>query len=94
MTKRKVNRDFQSRWEVQYPFVTIGGKPACLVCGANVAVIKEYNTRWHDRTKHQDTQYSTHLDTQEKLQKAEEFKKRLASQQACLQKPNHKVKLL
>ena len=31
-----------------------GGKPICLVCGADVAVTKEYNLRRHYETRHQD----------------------------------------
>lgn len=35
-------------------FTDIAGKPVCLICGANVAVIKEFNLRCHYETKHQD----------------------------------------
>lgn len=51
----------------------------CLVCGANVAVIKEYNLRWHYETKHQD-KYKN-LDLQQKLQKVEKLKKSLLLRQ-------------
>ena len=57
MAKRKVdseNRAFQSRWEDEYMFTNIGGEPVCLICGDNVAVIKEYNLRRHYETKHKD----------------------------------------
>ena len=46
MAKRKVDseyRAFQNRWEAEYMFTDIAGKPVCLICGANVAVIKEFN---------------------------------------------------
>ncbi|XP_060786987.1 general transcription factor II-I repeat domain-containing protein 2-like [Neoarius graeffei] len=87
MAKRNVdfeNRDFQNRWEAEYLFVDIGGKPLCLVCGTNVVVIKEYNIRRHYETKHQD-KYKN-LDIQQKLEKAEEFKKSLVLQQAMFTK--------
>lgn len=35
-------------------FIDIAGKPMCLICGANMAVIKEFNLRRHLKTKHQD----------------------------------------
>ncbi len=65
-------------------FVDIGGKPVCLVCGGNVAVIKEYNIRRHYETKHED-KYKD-LNIQQKLQKVEELKKSLVSQQTMFTK--------
>ncbi|XP_059832923.1 general transcription factor II-I repeat domain-containing protein 2-like [Hypanus sabinus] len=67
MAERKVdfeNRGFQGRWEAEYMFADIKGKPACLVCGDGVAVIKEYNVRRHYETKHHD-KYK-HLDKKQK----------------------------
>ena len=81
MAKRTVdfeNRGFQERWEAEYMFTDVKGKPICFVCGADVAVIKEYNLRRHYETKHQD-KYK-HLDMKQKLQKVEELKRRLVSQ--------------
>lgn len=46
MTKPKVdfeNRDFQSRWEGEFLFVSIRRKPACLVWRANITV----SNRWY-----------------------------------------------
>ena len=43
MAKRKVNqenRGFQERWEAEYMFTEVKGKPVCLVCRAEVAVMK------------------------------------------------------
>lgn len=77
MAKRKVdneNRGFQDRWEAEYLFTDISSKPVCLVCGADVAVIKEYKIRWHFETKHQDKYKHG------KQQKAKELKRTLASQ--------------
>ncbi|XP_072900750.1 general transcription factor II-I repeat domain-containing protein 2-like [Hemitrygon akajei] len=87
MAERKVdfeNRGFQGRWEAEYMFADIKGKPVCLVCGDGVAVIKEYNVRRHYETKHHD-KYK-HLDKKQKLQKVEELKRSLASQQAMFTK--------
>ena len=41
MAKRKVdfeNRGFQERWEAEYMFADVKGKPVCLVCRADVAM--------------------------------------------------------
>ncbi|CAI9721702.1 Hypothetical predicted protein [Octopus vulgaris] len=57
MAKRKVdaeNRAFKIRWETEYMFTDIEGKPVCLNCGANVAVLKEYNLKRHYETNHHD----------------------------------------
>ncbi|XP_074513327.1 general transcription factor II-I repeat domain-containing protein 2-like [Sebastes fasciatus] len=82
MAKRKVdfeNRGFQGRWEAEYMFADIKGKAVCLVCGDGVAVMKEYNVR-HYEAKHHD-RYK-HLDMKQRLQKVEELKRSLVSQQA------------
>ncbi len=80
MDKRKVdseNKAFQNQWEAEYMFTDIAGKPVCLICGANVAVIKEYNLRWYYETKHQDK--LKNLNAEQKLQKVEELKRNLTS---------------
>lgn len=38
----------------EYRFIGIAGKDICLICGANIAVIKEFNLRRHSERKHQD----------------------------------------
>lgn len=84
MAKRKVdteNRAFQSRWEAEYMFTDIGGRPVCLICGDNVAVIKEYNLRRHYETKHQDK-----LENLNAEQKVEELKRNLTPQQTFFTK--------
>lgn len=35
-------------------FTDIASKPLSLICGANAAVMKEFNLRRHFKTKHQD----------------------------------------
>ena len=40
--------------EKQNIFTYVKGSPVCLVCGANVVITKEYNTKRHYKTKHQD----------------------------------------
>ena len=48
MAKRKVdaeNRGFQARWEAEYMFTEVNGKPVCLLCGESLAVMKEHNLR-------------------------------------------------
>lgn len=53
-------------------FTDIAGKPVCLICGANVAVIKEFNLRRHYETKHRELQ---NLNAEQKIQKEEGLKK-------------------
>lgn len=60
-------------------FTDIAGKPVCLLCGANVAVIKEYNVKRHYETKHQDK--LKNLNAEQKMQKVEELKKNMKIQQ-------------
>lgn len=72
-------------------FTSIIGKPVCLLCGAEVAVLKEYNLRQQYTTKHEDRHKD--LNTQQKLNKVEEIKQILVSQQ-CFKKQNLKVRLL
>lgn len=78
MAKRKVdseNRGFQTRWELEYMFTEVAGKPVCLLCGESVAVMKEYNMRRHHETKHTDKKKI--LDMEQRLQKVEELKRGL-----------------
>ena len=72
-------------------FTDMPVKP-CLICGDNVAVIKEFNLRRHYERKHQDKLKD--LNTKQKTQKVKELKKNLAFQQTFSSKQNHKVKLL
>ncbi|KAK0133129.1 General transcription factor II-I repeat domain-containing protein 2 [Merluccius polli] len=61
MAKRKAeNRSFLDR-------------PVCLVCGANVAITKEYNIRRHYKTKHHD-KYKD-MDMTQRRQNVEEMKR-------------------
>ena len=58
MAKRKVdaeNRRFQTRWEAEYMFTEVKGKPVCLLCGESLAVMKEYNLRRHHETSQKHT---------------------------------------
>ncbi|KAI5105877.1 general transcription factor II-I repeat domain-containing protein 2-like [Silurus meridionalis] len=53
--KRKTDADgrlFQERLEGEYMSVLQGEKPVCLLFYEAVAVVKEYNLRWHFDTKH------------------------------------------
>jgi len=60
-------------------FTDIAGKAVCLICGANVAVFKEFNLRRHYETKHQDNLKD--LNAEQKIRKVEELKKNLTFQQ-------------
>ena len=65
-------------------FTDIGGKPVCLICEDNVAVIKEYNLRRHCETKHKDK--LKNMNAEQKLQKVEGLKRNLTSQQTFFTK--------
>lgn len=39
-------------WTAKYIFTEVKGKAVCLVCGAQVAVLKDYNLTRHYATKH------------------------------------------
>ena len=65
MAKQKVdaeNRGFQAKWEAEYMFTEVKGKPMHLLCGESVAVMKEYNLRRHHETskKHRERQEYLH----------------------------------
>ena len=60
-------------------FIDIASKLVCLICGGNVAVIKEFNLRWPFETNPQDK--LKNLSAEQKLQKVLELKKNLTSQQ-------------
>ena len=84
MAKRKVDVEdkwFQTRWEAEYMFTEVKGKPVCLLCGESVAVIKEYNLRRHYETsqKHTDKDKYKNIDTEQRLQKVKELKRGLRS---------------
>ncbi|KAI5098207.1 general transcription factor II-I repeat domain-containing protein 2-like [Silurus meridionalis] len=82
VVKRKVdseNRDFQNRWDSECMFTDTAGKHVCLISGANVAVIKEFNLKRNYETKHQEK--LKNLNAEQKIQKVEELKKNLTFQQ-------------
>lgn len=73
-------------------FTDIVGKPVCLLCGANVAITKEYAIKWPSKKRHQDKQKKTEYS-------AENIESRVAEeydvQADCfLPKQNPKVKML
>ena len=42
----------QESWKILYFFDELKGKPTCLICMQNIAVVKEYNIRRHYNSKH------------------------------------------
>lgn len=83
MTKKAENMNFVGRWEAEYLFTYVKDRPACLVCGANVSIKKDYNIRRHYEMKHQD-KYKD-LDMTQRGQRVE-MKRSLVSQQNVLEK--------
>ena len=45
-------RVFNQTWTSKYFFTEVKGKDVCLVCGEQVAVLKDYNLNRHYNTKH------------------------------------------
>uniref|UniRef100_A0A0L8FLU3 Uncharacterized protein n=1 Tax=Octopus bimaculoides TaxID=37653 RepID=A0A0L8FLU3_OCTBM len=95
MAKRKVNaenRAFEIQWKTKYMFTDIDAKPALapaksersLNCGANVAVLKEYDLKSQYETKHQD-KYK-YITAEQKQRRVEELKRNLTLQQIFLTK--------
>ena len=82
MAKRKAENSFLDRWEAEYLFTYVKDRPVCLVCGANVAITKEYNIRRHYEMKHHDKD----MDMTQRRQKVEEMKRSLVSQQTMSKK--------
>ncbi|KAF7706224.1 hypothetical protein HF521_019478, partial [Silurus meridionalis] len=80
------NRAFENRWEAEYMFTDTAGKHVCLICGVNVAVIKELNLRRHYETKHQDQ--LKNQNAEQKIQKVEELRKNLTFQQMFFSRAN------
>ncbi len=94
MAKRKVddeNRAFQTRWEAEYMFTEVKGKPVCLLCGG-VAVMKEYNLRRHHETSKKHTEKDKNMDTEQRLKKVEELKRGLKTRQALFLKAQSQSK--
>ena len=42
----------QESWKRLYFFDEAKEKPTCFICMQNVAVVNEYNMRWHHNSKH------------------------------------------
>lgn len=89
MAKRKLdadNRGFQTRWEAEYMFTEVKGKPVCLLCGESLAIMKECNLRRHHETSKKPTDKDKNMDMGQRLQKVEELKRSLKFQQAMFTK--------
>ena len=43
---------FKESWELDYFVQKNNNRPLCLICNKTVAVMKEYNIKWHYVTKH------------------------------------------
>ncbi|KAL7394750.1 hypothetical protein ABVT39_003424 [Epinephelus coioides] len=77
MAKRKVdaeNRGFKARWEAEYMFTEVKGKPVLLLCGESLAVMKEYNLRRHHETSQKHKDKDKNMNMEQRLQKVEELK--------------------
>ncbi|XP_035985865.1 general transcription factor II-I repeat domain-containing protein 2-like [Fundulus heteroclitus] len=85
--KRKVDsegRVFNKAWTEKYLFTEVKGKALCLVCGAQVAVLKDYNLNRHYATKHEE-KYKNFSD-KERATESSVLLAKLQSQQTLLRK--------
>ncbi|GCC40124.1 hypothetical protein chiPu_0024099 [Chiloscyllium punctatum] len=77
-------RVFNKTWTARYLFTEIGGKAVCLVCGAQVAVFKDYNLNRHYVTKH--AEKYNNLSDQERVRESGALRAKLPNQQRLFTK--------
>ncbi|KAF7246160.1 General transcription factor II-I repeat domain-containing protein 2B [Varanus komodoensis] len=80
--KRKIDlecRVFNKVWMSKYFFTEIRGKAVCLVCGEQIAVLKDYNLNRHYETKH--AEKYKHLTDAERTRTSEALLAKLQKQQ-------------
>ncbi|XP_072376131.1 general transcription factor II-I repeat domain-containing protein 2-like, partial [Diabrotica undecimpunctata] len=86
--KRKIleeNRTFQGKWDNQYFFIKLKGKPQCIICCQVLAVSKEYNISRHYGTQNR-TKYDKYQgEARNTLVK--ELKAKLNKQKSLFTKP-------
>ena len=85
--KRKANTDcrvLNQIWTSKYLFTEVKGKAVCLVCGEQVAVLKDYNLNRHYTTKHAE-KYGDLTDG-DRARASETLLAKLRKQQGCFTK--------
>ncbi|KAL2079794.1 hypothetical protein ACEWY4_025538 [Coilia grayii] len=85
--KRKVDIEghvFNQTWTAKYLFTEVQGKAVCLVCGTQVAVLKDYNLNRHFATKHEE-KYKN-LTDEDRAREAGTLLAKLHTQQAVFTK--------
>lgn len=85
--KRKIDtecRVFNKTWTAKYLFTEVKGKAVCLVCGVQVAVLKDYNLNRHYVTKHEE-KYKN-LSDQERAKESDALLAKLQNQQGLFTK--------
>jgi hypothetical protein len=46
------NRTFHCRWTEKYCFIFVKGAAVCIIYNADISVLKEYDIKMHNKTKH------------------------------------------
>ena len=77
-------RVFNQTWTSKYFFTEVKGKDVCLVCGEQVAVLKDYNLNRHYNTKHAE-KYGNLTDA-DRARTSEAFLAKLQKQRGCFTK--------
>ena len=88
--KRKVDdehRQFQENWEMDSFFVEFRGNATYLICEEKIAVLKEYNLKWHYSTKNAE-EYCKYQG-EERSKRAAQLKKGLSMQQNLFPEGKH-----
>ena len=75
---------FNQTWTSNYFFTEVKGKAVCLVCGEQVAVLKDYNLNRHYNTKHAE-KYGNLTDA-DRAWTSEALLAKLQKQQGCFTK--------
>lgn len=72
----------------------VNGKPVCLLCGLECGCNEEYSLRRHYERSKKHKEIYKNMDTEQRLQKVEELKQGLMSQQALFRKTKSQTRLL
>lgn len=85
--KRKIDKEcrvFKKTWAAKYFFTEVKGEAVCLICGAKVAVFKDYNLNRHYTTKHEEKYRN--LSDEERAKESEALLGKLHTQQEVFTK--------
>ena len=79
---RDVDRIFNEQWTMHFLFIESNGKPLSLVCQETIFVMKEYNFKWHYKSRHE-VKYDN-IRGQEREDKIKQLTKSVRRQQIAI----------